>query len=132
MSFAPPATRARANEDTPRVRAVHSPAATELGDDWDDTDWGRISAFGLGVLVGALVGSGTALLMAPQSGEEARSAISRGARNMGGRAGDMWEDLRDELDWAARRGQRKLSRSVTRGSWAAEDLLARSRRRAGL
>ena len=95
-------------------------------------DWGRLGMFGLGIALGALLGSGTALLFAPQSGEEARAGIGRRARSMRADARDAWDDLRDELDWAARRGRRRLSRGATRGGWAAEDLLDRGRRRIGL
>ena len=95
-------------------------------------DWGRLGMFGLGIALGALLGSGTALLFAPQSGEEARAGIGRRARSVRADARDAWQDLRDELDWAARRGRRRLSRGATRGSWAAEDLLDRGRRRIGL
>jgi hypothetical protein len=95
-------------------------------------DWGRLGMFGLGIALGAILGSSTALLFAPQSGEEARAGIGRRARAMREDAHDAWDDLRDELEWAARRGRRRLSRGATRGGWAAEDLLDRGRRRIGL
>ena len=95
-------------------------------------DWGRLGMFGLGIAIGAILGSGTALLFAPQSGEEARAGIGRRARSMREDAHDAWDDLRDELEWAAKRGRRRFQRGATRGGWAAEDLLERSRRRVGL
>src|SRR5688500_19528854 len=112
----------------------HDDELTEpMGRSYDEPiDWGRLAVFGLGVALGALLGSGTALLFAPQSGQEARAGIGRRARSMRADAHDAWDDLRDELDWAARRGRRRLSRGVTRGGWAAEDLLERGRRRVGL
>jgi len=95
-------------------------------------DWARLGVFGLGIALGALLGGGAALLLAPQSGEEIRAGIGRRARGIREEAGDAWEDLRDELEWATRRGRKRLRRGVTRGSWAAEDLLDRGRRRTGL
>ena len=95
-------------------------------------DWARLGVFGLGMALGALLGGGAALLLAPQSGEEVRADIGRRARGMRAEARDAWDDLRDELEWAARRSRRRMRRGVTRGSWAAEDLLDRSRRRVGL
>jgi hypothetical protein len=95
-------------------------------------DWGRLGFFGLGVALGVILGSGTALLFAPESGEEVRAGIGRRARSMREDAHDAWDDLRDQLEWAARRGRRRLSRSATRGGWAAEDLLDRGRHKVGL
>ena len=112
----------------------HDEELTEpLGRSYEDpVDWGRLGVFGLGVALGALLGSGTTLLFAPQSGEEARAGIGRRARTMAEEARDAWDDLRDELEWAARRGRRGISRRVTRGGWAATDLLDEGRRRVGL
>ena len=104
-----------------------------LGRSYEDPmDWARLGVFGLGLAIGAILGSGTALLFAPQSGEEARAGIGRKAREVREDVRDSWDDLRDELEYAARRGRRRLSRGATRGSWAAEDLIERGRRRVGL
>jgi hypothetical protein len=104
-----------------------------LGRSYEDPmDWARLGVFGLGLAIGAILGSGTALLFAPQSGEDARAGIGRKAREVREDVRDSWDDLRDELEYAARRGRRRLSRSATRGSWAAEDLIERGRRRVGL
>jgi hypothetical protein len=73
------------------------------------------------VAVGAAVGAGAALLLAPQSGEEMRASIGRGRYRLGIRAHDAWDDLRDELRGAARRSVRRLRRGATRGRWALED-----------
>ena len=95
-------------------------------------DWARLGVFGLGIALGALLGGGAALLLAPQSGEEVRAGIGRRARGIREEAGDAWDDLRDELEWATRRGRKRLGRGVKRGGWAAEDLVDRGRRRVGL
>ena len=140
MPYVSSVTRPDLRGNGPGVTRVPSPdvhhddEVTEpLGRSYEDPiDWGRLGMFGLGIALGAILGSGTALLFAPQSGEEARAGIGRRARSMREDAHDAWEDLRDELEWAGRRGRRRLSRGATRSGWAAEDLLDRGRRRIGL
>jgi hypothetical protein len=95
-------------------------------------EWARLGFFAMGVALGALAGSGTALLFAPERGEETRARLRQRARRLHGDAADAWDDLRDELEWAARRGRRRLRRSLTRGRWAAEDVVDRGRRRIGV
>jgi hypothetical protein len=108
-------------------RVENGPRAVED----DDIDWERVAVFGTGIAIGAALGAGVALLFAPASGEEARAAIvRRGARlAKGGR--DSWEELRDELEWAARRGKRRVGRKVQRARWAAEDFIDDRRRPRG-
>ena len=77
-----------------------------------EVDWQRVALFATGTLLGAVVGAGTALLFAPQTGEETRRDIARQGRRLGSRTADAWDDLRDELQWAARRGRRKVARSL--------------------
>ena len=112
----------------------HDDEVTEpMGYSYDDPmDWARLGVFGLGIALGALLGGGAALLLAPQSGEDVRADIGRRARDLREDAGDAWEDLRDELEWATRRGRKNVRRGVTRSGWAAEDLMDRTRRRVGL
>jgi gas vesicle protein len=75
-------------------------------------DWRRLAIFGAGTLLGAALGAGAALLFAPQSGEQTRRDLARRSRHLRVRTTDAWDDLRDELQWAARRGRRKLGRVV--------------------
>ena len=49
-------------------------------------------------LLGAALGAGAALLLAPASGEETRRRISRGARRLKDSAADALDELRDEWD----------------------------------
>ncbi len=95
---------------------------------------GRVSIFATGLAIGLAVGTGIALLMAPQSGDVTRRRLRSRARDVS----DRWEDLRDELDWLAQRSRRKVKRGMkrgrwnaTRGWWRAEDLMARGRRSVG-
>jgi gas vesicle protein len=66
-------------------------------------------AIGMGVLVGAALGAGAALLMAPASGEETRVRLRRGARRLQRQGTRVLEDLWDEADYRARR--------VARSAW---------------
>ena len=77
-----------------------------------EVDWQRVAIFATGTLLGAVVGAGAALLFAPQTGEETRRDLARQGRRFRSRTADAWDDLRDELQWAARRGRRQLTRSL--------------------
>jgi hypothetical protein len=87
-----------------------------------------VVVFGAGIAVGAALGASIALLFAPSSGEEIRAAIARRGTRLADQGRDVWGDLRDELDWAARRGKRRVGRRVQRARWAAEDFLDDRRR----
>jgi gas vesicle protein len=98
------------------------------------TDWGRVGVFGAGLAIGALLGAGTALLLAPSSGFETRVRLARGARRAGTRVADRWDDLGDAVRRKAHRSRTQVERKLTRGRWAAEDAwerrLLRARARA--
>ena len=107
-----------------RDRHAEQPVERPRGSSFRRTvDWERVGLVGVGVLVGALVGAGTALLLAPQSGAETRVAIRRRARAAGYRAGDAWDELAAELRTAARRRARRARRALTRARWKASDAL---------
>ena len=91
-------------------------------------DWGRLAVFGLGVALGAVLGSGTTLLVAPQSGKEVRARLRRRGRRLRTEASDAWDDLQEELRWRARQLKTRARRKLVRAGWAAADR-ARSRRR---
>jgi hypothetical protein len=97
-----------------------SEPAEPVGQSYDEErDWRGAGVLSLGLIAGALVGAGVALLLAPQSGEETRERIVRRARRLGTRADEGWDDLRDEL----RRLRRRSRRAATRGRWKVEDVL---------
>ena len=77
-----------------------------------EIDWQRVALFASGTLLGAVVGAGAALLLAPQAGDETRRDLAMQGRRLRTRTADAWDDLRDELRWAARRGRRRLERSL--------------------
>jgi hypothetical protein len=87
-----------------------------------------VALFGAGITLGAALGAGVALLFAPRSGDEIRAAIVRRGARLAYQGRDAWDDLRDELEWAARRGKRRFGRRVQRARWAAEDFFDDRRR----
>jgi hypothetical protein len=89
------------------------------------TDWARVGIFGAGVVVGALLGAGTALLLAPATGFETRVRLARTARRATGRVAERVEDLSDVVRRNADLGKKRVVRGVTRSRWAAEDALER-------
>jgi gas vesicle protein len=76
------------------------------------------------LLIGVALGAGAALLLAPGSGLETRTAIRRQARVAGHRATDAWGALADELAAVARRGRRRARRALRRAQWRASDAIA--------
>ena len=50
-----------------------------------------------GLLLGAVIGAGVALLAAPQSGRRTRRRIKRTALTLRDSATDGWDDLADEV-----------------------------------
>ncbi len=62
-----------------------------------------VASFITGLVVGALVGAGVALLFAPARGDRVRRRLGHGARALRERA-------RDELEDAARRARREIAR----------------------
>jgi hypothetical protein len=85
----------------------------------------QTGAAAAGLLFGLALGAGLAILFAPRTGEETRELLGERARQLRGRAGDRFDDLREDLGRVGRRGRRRMGRGVTRGRWAAEDVLHR-------
>jgi hypothetical protein len=87
----------------------------------EQSSWAQVAVFAAGVAVGALLGAGSALLTAPQSGIETRIALKRRARRARVRAESRWDDLGRELRAATRRSKRSVTRGVTKSRWRAAD-----------
>ncbi len=99
------------------------------GRSYDEShDWRKVGVFGAGLAIGLAVGVASTLLLAPRTGEETRELIGHEARRLGGRVADGLDDLRDEMQWFARRGRRRMRRGLTRGKWTMQDAVDRGRR----
>ncbi len=57
----------------------------------------RTFNFVTGLICGAAIGAGVALLMAPESGKRTRKKITRAAEDLRENATDRWEDIADEV-----------------------------------
>ncbi len=58
---------------------------------------GQVVSFISGLLLGAVIGAGVALLAAPQTGRRARRRIRRAAVGLRDSASDHFDDLADEV-----------------------------------
>lgn len=65
---------------------------------------GVAQGFGLGLVLGAILGAGAALLYAPASGGETRKRLRREARRAYMRGGEALEDAWEDGERMARRG----------------------------
>ena len=70
-----------------------------------DSDRGGARPFAAGMLIGALVGAGVALLFAPQAGEETRRYLRKRARRLQAAAEDRVHDLKDRAQKVRRRAE---------------------------
>jgi hypothetical protein len=103
--------------------------ALEAAESGAHTDWAHIGIFSAGIAVGALIGAGAALLLAPATGFETRTRLAHTARRTGSRAAGRLEGLGDGARRETKRGVRRLSRAATSARWAAEDAFEQRRRR---
>ncbi len=65
-------------------------------------------SFLTGLLVGAAIGAGTALLLAPQSGKRTRRRLVKAASDAREEAAGRWDELTDDVGSAVRAGRRRL------------------------
>ncbi len=87
---------------------------------------------GLGLLLGAVVGAGAALLLAPASGVETRRVLRRKAERAYRRGSELVEDSLHDAERAARRaarlGAKRARRQAQRAREVAEELVENGRR----
>jgi len=57
----------------------------------------QVLNFVSGLVLGAVIGAGIALLMAPELGQKTRRRIQKGAEAMGTQATDRWDELADDV-----------------------------------
>ena len=72
-----------------------------------EDDYSAVS-FVSGLFLGAAIGAGVALLLAPQSGRRTRRALARSMEDMTDSAAERFEDMTDELRSAVRSSRKKL------------------------
>ena len=84
---------------------------------------GSVSMLGLGMVIGAVIGAGIALLSTPRSGEEMRDKIRDRVRHIRGED-DAWSKLKRELKRAAKVRQRS---ELTKRREREEKMLERQR-----
>ena len=80
--------------------------------------------FGLGILLGALLGAGAALLYAPASGDDTRRALRRRARRLSERGTEALSHVTEDAERAARQFARRGRKYAMRARDAAEELLS--------
>jgi gas vesicle protein len=66
----------------------------------------KLQILGIGLLVGAVLGAASALLLAPASGEETRRALVKKARKAYDDGSELLEDTWEDAERAARRAAR--------------------------
>jgi len=72
-------------------------------------DSGNARPFAAGLILGALIGAGVALLFAPQSGAETRRIIRKRARHLAADASDRFDDVKNRIQKARRRAEELVS-----------------------
>ena len=74
----------------------------------------QVTNFISGLILGAIIGAGVAMLTAPQSGRRTRRRLRKTATGIRDTAGDRWEELADEMkvkvDDAIDGARKKLAR----------------------
>ena len=78
-----------------------------------EADWRTVALVSAGIVAGMVLGAGVALLVAPQSGEHTRLALSRELRRRRPWRKSSWERLGEEFREAARFGRSRLRGSST-------------------
>jgi gas vesicle protein len=95
----------------------------------DDQEWdehyaemhtGNMGGFVAGLLIGALAGAATMLLMAPQSGEETRRQLGEKTFELKERVAEKADDVRGRVEHMQQRGQAMLEEQRTRVNDAVE------------
>jgi gas vesicle protein len=61
----------------------------------DNNESSRVGGYLAAFAIGALIGTGVALLYAPQSGKETRELLAKKGRELKGKASDALDDAKD-------------------------------------
>ena len=93
----------------------------------DNNSGGDMSAFFTGIIFGGLIGAVTALLMAPQSGEETRKHLSRASNDFRDKAQDGLEDARERAEATVADARRRAERIIEEARERAEQISSDAR-----
>jgi len=74
---------------------------------YDEENGGAINFF-MGMLLGAAVGAGVALLLAPQSGKRTRRQLRKVVTTAKGSAGERIGDIADDVRTAVEAGRKRI------------------------
>ena len=74
----------------------------------------RMQGIGLGLVIGAMLGAGAALLFAPAAGEETRKRLARRAQRAVARGEDVLEDAWEATERRARRLAKQGAQAASR------------------
>jgi gas vesicle protein len=88
----------------------------------DNNSSSEFGAFFAGILIGGLVGAATALLLAPQSGEETRKQLSKSVGDIRDTAQDSLEDARERAEATIADARRRAERIVEEARERAENI----------
>jgi len=94
-----------------------------------DNNSGEFGAFFSGILIGGLVGAATALLLAPQSGEETRKQLSKSVGDIRDTAQDSLEDARERAEATIADARRRAERIVEEARERAEAIAQEAKTR---
>lgn len=93
----------------------------------------RLQTLGIGLLVGAILGAASALLLAPATGEDTRRAIAKRARKVYHDGSELveesWEDAERAARKAARTGMKRARRQAARLRDYGEETVSNGRKR---
>jgi gas vesicle protein len=78
-------------------------------EDEEETGHGSARPFAAGLLIGALLGAGVALLFAPQSGADTRRLIRKRSKKIAAGAQDRFDDIKDRIRQARRKAEEAIS-----------------------
>jgi gas vesicle protein len=74
---------------------------------------GQVLNFVSGLVLGAIIGAGIALLTAPNDGRKMRKRLRKTAAELGGGASDRWDELADDVkekvEQAVKAGRKRFS-----------------------
>lgn len=74
---------------------------------------GHVVGFVSGLLLGAVIGAGVALLAAPDSGRRTRRRIRRVASDARDTAGERWEELTEDVKGRVDEAMKGARRKIT-------------------